>query len=74
MAIYQFLINEDQSKELGSTGRYWMSRIVISLGESLEAQGDVGTARRVYSYIPDRGLPFNNLAEGKLRRLAQKKD
>ena len=46
----------------------------ILLGESLEAQGDVGTARRVYSYIPDRGLPFNNLAEGKLRRLAQKKD
>jgi len=73
LAIHQFLIDEDQSDELGSTGRYWMSKIVIALGESLEARGDVESARRVYSYIPEYGLPFNNLAEGKLSRLAQKK-
>jgi TolA-binding protein len=73
LAIDQFLMDEDQSEELGSTGRYWMSKIVISLGESLAALGDVESARRVYSYIPERGLPFNNLAEGKLSRLAQKK-
>ncbi|MCZ6674871.1 MAG: tetratricopeptide repeat protein [Verrucomicrobia bacterium] len=74
LAINQFLINEDQSEHLGSTGRYWMSKIIISLGEALEAQGDVESARRVYSLIPDRGLPFKNLAEGKLSRLAQKID
>ena len=73
LAVNQFLIDDDQSSKLGSTGRYWMSRIIISLGEALEELGDVETARRVYSYIPDRGLPFNNLAEGKLSRLAQKK-
>jgi cellulose synthase operon protein C len=73
LAINQFLINEDKSEELGPTGRYWMSRIVISLGESLEELGDVESAKRVYSYIGQRGLPFNNLAEGKLSRLAQKK-
>jgi len=73
MAIDQFLINDDQSGKLGSTGRYWMSRIIISLGETLEELGDVESARRVYSFIHEHGLPFNNLAEGKLSRLAQKK-
>ena len=72
-AIDQFLIDDDQSTKLGSTGRYWMSRIIISLGEAFEELGDVESARQVYSYIPDHGLPFNNLAEGKLSRLAQKK-
>ncbi len=73
LAINQFLIDEDQSSQLGSTGRYWMSRIIISLGEALEDQGDIEAARRVYMFIPDRGLPFNSLAEWKLSRLAQKK-
>ncbi len=73
IAINQFLIDDDQSAQLGSTGRYWMSRIIISLGEALEELGDIEAARRVYSFIPDRGLPFNSLAEGKLSRLAQKK-
>ena len=73
LAIYEFLINEDQSESLGSTGRYWMSHIVMALGDTLEAQGDIESARRIYSLIPERGLPFNNLAEGKLSRLAQKK-
>lgn len=73
LAIYQFLLDEDQSQSLGPTGRYWMSKIVISLGEVLEERGDVDSARRVYSYIQDFGLPFNSLAEGKLSRLAQER-
>lgn len=73
LAINQFLIDVDQSEQLGSTGRYWMSRIIISLGEALEERGDFDSARRVYSLIKDRGLPFNSLAEGKLSRLAQTK-
>lgn len=74
LAIDQFLIENDQSEQLGSTGRYWMSRIVMALGDTLEVQGDVESARKIYSLIPSRGLPFKNLAEGKLSRLAQKKD
>ena len=73
LAIYQFLLDDDQSQELGPTGRYWMSKIIISLGEALEEQEDFDSARRVYSFIGDFGLPFNSLAEGKLSRLAQKK-
>ncbi|QXD23844.1 tetratricopeptide repeat protein [Opitutia bacterium ISCC 51] len=73
LAINQFLLDADQSDLLGPTGRYWMSKIVISLGEVLEEQGDVDAARRVYSYIQEFGLPFNSLAEGKLSRLAQKR-
>ncbi len=73
LTINQFLIEEDHARELGSTGRYWMSRIVISLGEALEGRGDLDSARRVYALIPDRGLPFKSLAEGKLSRLGQKK-
>ena len=73
LAINQFLLDVDQSDLLGPTGRYWMSKIVISLGEVLEEQGDLDSARRVYSYIQEFELPFNSLAEGKLSRLAQKK-
>lgn len=73
LAINQFLLEVDQSRQLGSTGRYWMSKIIISLGAALEEKQDFDTARRVYSYIRDYGLPFNSLAEGKLSRLAQKK-
>ena len=73
LAINQFLLDVDQSRLLGPTGRYWMSKIVISLGEVFEEKGDVDSARRVYSFIQEFGLPFNSLAEGKLSRLAQKK-
>ncbi len=72
LTIDQFLIEEDHARELGPTGRYWMSRIVISLGEALEGQGDLESARRVYALIEERGLPFQNLAQGKLARMGQK--
>ena len=72
LTINQFLIEEDHAREFGPTGRYWMSRIVISLGEALESQGDLESARRVYALIEERGLPFQNLAQGKLARMGQK--
>ncbi len=72
LTINQFLIEEDHARELGPTGRYWMSRIVISLGEALEGKGDLESARRVYALIAERGLPFQSLAEGKLGRMGQK--
>ena len=72
LTINQFLIAEDHARELGPTGRYWMSRIVISLGEVLESKGDLESARRVYALIAERGLPFQSLAEGKLGRMGQK--
>ncbi len=71
LTINQFLIEEDHARELGPTGRYWMSRIVISLGEALEGKGDLESARRVYALIAERGLPFQSLAEGKLGRMGQ---
>ena len=72
LTINQYLIEEDHARELGPTGRYWMSRIVISLGEALEGKGDLESARRVYALIAERGLPFQSLAEGKLGRMGQK--
>ncbi len=72
LTINQFLIEEDHARGLGPTGRYWMSRIVISLGEALEDRGDLESARRVYALIEERGLPFQNLAQGKLARMGQK--
>ena len=72
LTINQFLIEEDHARDLGPTGRYWMSRMVISLGEVLESEGDLESARRVYALIAERGLPFKSLAEGKLGRMGQK--
>ncbi len=71
LSINQFLSEEGAAVRMGATGRYWMSRTVISLGEALEQSGELESARTVYSFISDYSLPFNNLAEGKLNRLGQ---
>lgn len=64
-----FLLNAPPDRELTTTGRYWISRVVLALGELLEQQGRLEQARDAYLLILDRGLPGSALAKGQLARL-----
>jgi len=65
MAMSRFLLENEQRADLGETGRYWMARTLLELGESLEARGEPREARRVYRKIVAYGLPGRRLAESR---------
>ncbi|MGJ8654270.1 MAG: tetratricopeptide repeat protein [Opitutaceae bacterium] len=58
----RFLLDGEQAVQLGVTGRYWMSRAMLALGESLESSDDLAEARRVYRKMVAFNLPGRNLA------------
>lgn len=60
--VLDFLLNGEQAAQLGVTGRYWMSRAMLALGESLESSGELSDARDVYLEMVKFNLPGRNLA------------
>lgn len=58
----RFLLDGDQAVQLGSTGRYWMSRALLALGSILEESGELAEAKRVYRKMVAFNLPGRNLA------------
>lgn len=58
----RFLLDGEQAIQLGSTGRYWMSRAMLSLGSILEDSDQLVEARRVYRKMVAFNLPGRNLA------------
>lgn len=67
LIVSQFLL-EDET-QLGPTGRYWMSRLLLELGSSLEKQGELTEARRIYRKMVAYNLPGRNLAQSRANRL-----
>jgi len=67
MVSSRFLL-DDQS-QLGPTGRYWLSRVLLELGTQLEKDGALAEARRVYRKIVAYNLPGRNLAQSRTNRL-----
>ncbi|MGK0176891.1 MAG: tetratricopeptide (TPR) repeat protein [Lentimonas sp.] len=63
----RFLLDDDT--QLGATGRYWMSRVLLELGKYLEEKGDFAAARRIYKKIVAYNLPGRNLAQSRATRL-----
>ncbi len=57
-----FLLDSEQVVQLGPSGRYWMSRALLSLGRILEASDELVEARRVYRKMVAFNLPGRNLA------------
>jgi tetratricopeptide (TPR) repeat protein len=64
-----FLLNDEAAPMLGTKGRYWLARILAQLGETLEAQQELDSARNAYELIRDRGLPQGDWAAAQLVRL-----
>jgi tetratricopeptide (TPR) repeat protein len=50
-------------------GRYWMSRVLLEVGEAQQNNGQVAIARRIFETIPSLNLPGKALARAKLESL-----
>lgn len=66
--INSFLLDDAGAGALGANGRYWMSRTLIKLGESLERQAKFDQAREVYELVLRKGLPYATLARERIHR------
>jgi len=64
-----FLLDETRAAELGATGRYWMARTLLELGDLLEKQGKFDEARTTWQRIQQANLPGAADAKAKLASL-----
>lgn len=60
---------EDTAPSMKASGRYWVARCAVELGQLLEAAGRYGEARRVYTLMLTSNLPGRALAQARLKRL-----
>jgi len=65
----RFLHDVENANKLGPSGRYWMSRSLLSAGELFEREGELRAARTQYETILDYRLPGKALAQAHLKRL-----
>lgn len=63
-----FLLDAAKSAQLGATGRYWISRTLLELGQLLEAAGNFDEAQRAYQLVLDHDLGGAAQARAKLER------
>ncbi|HTB81887.1 MAG TPA: tetratricopeptide repeat protein [Opitutaceae bacterium] len=66
--VDEFLRDGTKAAELGATGRYWMSRALLELGNSLEQQQKLEQAREAWLLIGRYQLPGEALAQARLAR------
>jgi cellulose synthase operon protein C len=60
------VMDRARAAELGSQGRYWMGRMLVSMASLLEAQGHGEEAGEAWRLIVERGLPGFAMARAKL--------
>ena len=77
LVINGFLLDSRKAGELGAKGRYWMSRILLELGDLYEREAKLGQgeakleqARRAYQLILEQKLPGGMLAQQRLARFS----
>ena len=68
LAVNTFLLDPGKAAELGAKGRYWMSRVLLELGDLYEKEAKLEQARRAYELLLQQKLPGETLA---LQRLAR---
>ncbi|HEY4248193.1 MAG TPA: tetratricopeptide repeat protein [Lacunisphaera sp.] len=66
--VNTFLRDPVQAAKLGATGRYWMSRSLLQLGQIHEDAGNLDEAQRAYQLIVDSKLGGSAQAREKLAR------
>ncbi|HTQ31228.1 MAG TPA: hypothetical protein VMI53_08460, partial [Opitutaceae bacterium] len=64
----EFLRDENKSAALGATGAYWMGRVLLELGDSLEQEQKLDQAREAWLLIQRYQLPGGALAQARLAR------
>lgn len=63
-----FLLDAAKAAQLGATGRYWISKALLELGQLLETGGRLDEAQRAYRLVIDHDLGGSALARAKLER------
>jgi hypothetical protein len=70
LVVNSFLLDSAKAGELGAKGRYWMSRILLELGDLYEREGKLEQARRAYELLREQKLPGGMLAQRRLARFS----
>jgi len=65
LVISRFL-RDNGAPKLEETGRYWMARCVLQLGDLLTGQGNLSDARTVYALVGEYALPGAKVARSRL--------
>jgi tetratricopeptide (TPR) repeat protein len=68
LAVNTFLLDSSKAVELGAKGRYWMSRVLLELGDLYEKEAKLEPARRAYELLLQQKLPGETLAQQRLAR------
>jgi tetratricopeptide (TPR) repeat protein len=68
LAVNTFLLDSGKAAELGAKGRYWMSRVLLELGDLYEKEAKLEPARRAYELLLQQKLPGETLAQQRLAR------
>ena len=66
--VESFLLDATQAARLGATGRWWLSRSLLELGQIHEDAGRLDEAQRAYQLIIDNKLSGAAQAQAKLAR------
>ncbi len=69
-----FLLDAAQAARLGATGRYWLSRTLLELGQLLEETGRLDEAQRAYRLVLAHGLGGAAQAQARLDRFRATED
>jgi len=68
LAVNTFLLDSGKAAELGAKGRYWMSRVLLELGDLYEKEAKLEQAHRAYELLLQEKLPGGTLAQQRLAR------
>ena len=70
LVINGFLLDSAKAAELGAKGRYWMSRVLLELGDLYEREAKLDQARQAYELLLTQKLPGGTLAQRRLARFS----
>jgi TolA-binding protein len=71
LVVNGFLLDPARAAGLGAKGRYWMSRILLELGDLYEREAKLDQAREAYRLLLDQKLPGGMLAQRRLARFSR---
>lgn len=69
LSVSRFLLDDTQAAQLGASGRYWVARSMLQLGEILEKENALADAKRVYRKLIAYNLPGRYIAISRVDRL-----
>lgn len=66
--VETFVVNPNNARTLGASGRHFLARILVRTAELLEQRGQTKDARNAYQLLIDSGLPGAEFVRSRLAR------